>query len=178
MPHPSAFIHAMAVIDGSVSIGARTKVWQFASVIRSAHLGEDCAVGDSATVDGARVGDRCKIGKGAAVNPGVQLAAGVFVGPGVIFLNDAYPSVESDGFDIERMLSGEFITIHVGEGASIGAGATIMPGMIIGAGALVAAGSFVDRHVPAGMLWQRDGRVYPMPVSRGRNRMREAKCFT
>lgn len=171
----TALIHPKAHVEG-VSIGARTRVWQFASVIRGAKVGHDCVIGDGATIDGAAIGDRCRIGKGAAVNPGVVIHDDVFVGPMTIFVNDAYPSSDSDGFDIEELISRRFVTIEICSKASIGARVVIMPGVKVGEGSLIAAASVVDREVPAMMMWHRDGRVYPLPVARNhdRNRMRRS----
>lgn len=178
MPHPSAFIHAMAVTDGSVSIGDRTKVWQFASVIRGAILGEGCTVGAGAVVDGGKIGDRCAVGAGAKINPGCVIGNDVFVGPGAIICNDVWPSISKEGFDLDRMLAGDFVTVRILDGAVVSAGAIILPGITIGRGAMIAAGAVVDRDVTAGTLWYRDGRLHPLPLARSRHRMREAKCST
>lgn len=127
-------------------IGERTSVWQFASVIRGAVLGEGCTVAANAIVDGARIGDRCLIGHGAGVHPGAYVGDGVFIGPGAVLCNDAWPRAHKRGFDPTQR------SVTVESGASIGACAVVLPGVRIGAGAMVAAGVTVTRDVPPGYL--------------------------
>jgi acetyltransferase-like isoleucine patch superfamily enzyme len=143
-------------------IGARTKVWQFASVIRGAKLGEDCVVGSCAIVDAATIGDRCHIGHGAQVHPGSVLGDDVFVGPGAVICNDAWPRVHKRGFEAPGVA---VICDH----ASIGANAVVLPGLTVGVGAMVAAGAVVTRSVPARHRYLASGQVEPITDE-------EAKC--
>lgn len=170
----SVFIHPMAQVDDSAKIGTGSKVWQFASVIRGAVLGRNCSVASCAIVDGAILGDGCTIGHGASVHPGVKAGNGVFIGPGAIACNDMWPETSKEGFDLATLLAGEFCII-IGDGATIGAGAVILPGVRIGKGAFVAAGAVVDRNVPDGFLWRRNGYLTPMPAARREKRMRLAR---
>lgn len=163
-----------ARIGETAVIGADTKVWQFASVIRGARVGERCVIGGCAVVDGAFVGSGCKIGHGAQLHPGSWLGNDVFVGPGAILCNDRWPGVDRDGFEIEPLLSGEVVTVDVKDGASIGAGAIILPGVVIGEGAMIAAGAVVDRSVPMEHLFKRSGEIVPIDPARTPKRMREA----
>lgn len=147
MIHDTAFIHPLAVTDGVGSIGARSRVWQFASVIRGAVLGEGCSVGACAIVDGAKLGDGCAIAHGASVHPGAVLGAHVFVGPGAVICNDAWPRTHKRGWSMpDRPM------VIADEGASIGANAIILPGVHIGRGAMVGAGVVCGHDVPEGML--------------------------
>ena len=107
------------------AIGARTKVWQFASVIRGAKLGEDCVIGSCAIVDGATVGDRCHIGHGAQVHPGAVIGSDVFLGPGAVICNDAWPRAHKRGFDAPGVAV-------IDDHASIGANAVVLAGLTIG----------------------------------------------
>lgn len=162
-------IHQQAIFDlKTCRLGQATSVWQFASVIRGARLGEHCTVGASAVVDGALVGDRTLIGSGAQLHPGTRVGSDVFVGPGAIFCNDFWPSASKEGFELPQ--PGGRATIVVEDGASIGAGAIILPGVVIGAGAMVAAGVVCDRPVPAGHILRRDGSIDPMPADGGKPR--------
>lgn len=159
--------HPYSVVDSSVSIGTCTKVWQGATVIRSAKVGEHCTVGACSVVDGAEVGDRCLIGHGAQIHPGTKIGNDVFVGPGAIICNDMWPSTSKDGFEI-----GDRPTVVVEDGAVIGAGAIILPGVRIGAGSMVAAGVVCEETLPPNVLLQRNGYITAMP--QGRKRMRFA----
>jgi len=166
MIDPTAVLHPLAHVDrAGVKIGARTRIWQFASVIRSAELGADCSVGSCAIIDGAKVGDRVLIGHGVSLNPGIVIFEDVFVGPNVTFCNDLWPSTSKEGFDIEALKSCRHMTTMVMPGASIGAGAVVLPGIGIGYGAMIAAGAVVDRNVPDHYLLRRGGslvRVDPL----------------
>jgi UDP-2-acetamido-3-amino-2,3-dideoxy-glucuronate N-acetyltransferase len=171
--HPSAQIHPLAHVGADVKIGHGTKVWQFASVIRGAIVGENCTIASATLIDGASIGHRCKIEHAAAVGPGVRLANDVFVGPQVIFCNDFWPRTHGEGFDMATLQSGKWCSVVRG-GASIGAHAVILPGVIIGAGAMIAAGAVVDRSVPDGHLLRRDGQMMPIDPALPVKRMRFA----
>lgn len=170
MISPSAFIHARAHVEGA-TVGPRTRIWQFASVIRGAWLGADCNVGSCTIIDGARIGDGCTIGHGVSLNPGIEIGPGVFIGPNAIFCNDLWPSISKAGFDIDALLSQEFVTTRICGGASIGAGAILLPGVVVGAGVMIAAGATVDRSVPPNHLFRRDGEMVQIDPHRARRRM-------
>lgn len=177
MIHLTAFIHEKAHV-GDAWIGARSRVWQFASVIRAAVIGEDCNIGSCAIVDAARVGKGSTIGHGVSLNPGVVLFDNVFVGPNVTFCNDIWPRTLKGDFDIERLLTGDLVTTRVESGVSIGAGVTVLPGLTIGADAMIAAGATVDRDVPSANLFGRDGSIIPIDLVRARDVRRLRECST
>jgi acetyltransferase-like isoleucine patch superfamily enzyme len=164
----AAFIHPKAHVEES-TIGARTKVWQFASITRGTVLGEDCNVAPFAVLDGPNFGNRCIVSMHVAMGPGFQIGDDVFIGPGVVLCNDGWPTVSKDGFDADKLRNG-FVTIRVGDGAGIGAGAVVLPGVIIGKGAFVAAGAVCDRSVPDGHLFTRTGVIKLLPENRRRMR--------
>ena len=141
MASPS--LYPKAEVHKDCTIGKGTKIWQFASVIRGARIGVDCTVSANAIVDSATVGDRCLVGHGASIHPGAQLGNDVFVGPGAVLCNDAWPRAHKRGFDAQA------VSVIVEDGASIGAQAVILPGVRIGQGAMVAAGVVVAKDVPA-----------------------------
>ena len=174
MIHPTAFIHSKAYAEG-VSIGARSKVWQFASVIRGAIVGDDCTVGANALIDSANTGNRCLIESGAKLHAGVQLRNDVFIGPNAVLCNDFWPRTHKNRYDIEKLLSGEVVCILVEDGASIGAGACIVPGVRIGVGAMVAANADVTADVPDGCLWGRDGEIRTIREEHGVERVRACR---
>lgn len=177
MIHITATIHAKAEVDrSSVSIGRLTRVWQFASVIRRASIGERCNIASCAIVDGARIGNGCLIGHGAFIDPGMVLGDDVFIGPHVTLCNDAWPVTGKDGwFRIEDLIAGAVIVTKIEGGASIGANAVLLPGITIGAHAMVAAGSVVSHNVPAMMLYRRDGTLVPIDALR-MTRMRSVEA--
>lgn len=101
---------------------------------------------------GAAIGERCKISSHSFLCEGVTLEDEVFVGHGVMFINDRHPrAADARG----RPLVGRDWVLEptlVERGASIGSNVTVLCGLTIGARALVAAGAVVTRNVPAGAL--------------------------
>lgn len=150
-------IHPLAFLDGTALIGTGTKVWQFASVI------------------GAVVGKDCIISAGAFLGPGTLVGDGCFIGMNVSICNDMWPEVSKEGFDIEALRAGKW-AVTIGDGSTVGANAVILPGVAIGRGAFVAAGAVVDRNVPDGFLWRRNGYLSATPKNRRAKRMRLAKA--
>jgi UDP-2-acetamido-3-amino-2,3-dideoxy-glucuronate N-acetyltransferase len=116
-------------------------------------IGEDTRVGTFVEIQcGAVVGRNCKISSHSFICSGVRIEDGVFIGHGVMFINDRYPSaVNADG-SLQTDTDWECIETRVEAGASIGSNATILAGVAIGKGALVGAGSVVTRDVPAGTV--------------------------
>lgn len=151
-------IDERAQVDDSVKLGAGTRVWQFATVIRGAVLGDHCVVGACANIDAARLGNGCRVGHGASLHPGLHAGDEVFFGPGAIVCNDPWPRVRSTDFDLKKLLDG-FVCVRIGNQASIGAGAIVLPGRTVGDGAMVAAGAVVSKDVPAGFLLKRSGKL-------------------
>lgn len=172
MIHETAFIHPKAHVEGA-TIGARSKVWQFASVIRGTVLGEDCQVAACANLDGPVFGDRCIISPGVMMGPGFVVGNDVFIGPNVTVCNDVWPAVHKQRFDLSAFRNG-FVTVIIEDGAAIGANAVILPGVIVGRGATVAAGAVVSANVPAGRLWTRKGLALPVSGALKAERMRAA----
>lgn len=157
MIDPTARIHPLAHVEGA-TIGARSRVWQFATVIRGTILGEDCNVASCATLDGPRFGDRCIISQGVAMGPGFKFGNDIFVGPNVTICNDRWPVTAKEGFDIDRLRNG-FWTVIVEDLVGIGANAVVLPGIRISRGSMIAAGAVVDRNVPPFYLFRRDGKL-------------------
>lgn len=172
MIDPTARIHRLALVEGA-TVGARSRVWQFASVIRGAVIGADCNIASGACIDGSQIGNRCIIAHNLAMGPGFRVFHDVFIGPNVTFCNDAWPRTEKAGFDAGRFNAVSFAVI-VESLASIGANSVILPGVRIGRGAMIAAGSVVTKDVPAAGLWK--GRELVGMVDRERPRMRFANA--
>jgi UDP-2-acetamido-3-amino-2,3-dideoxy-glucuronate N-acetyltransferase len=163
---------AQPCVISAATIGARTMVWQFASVIRGARIGADCSIGAGAMIDGVHIGDRCLIGTNAVIGGYFEIGNDVFIGPNVAFSNDRWPSTDKDGFDLEWLRENASIRVH--DFASIGANAVILPGVTIGAHVLIAAGAVVTHSVRPGMLYCRDGTIKPKPEGWQRMRMKAA----
>ncbi len=114
-----------------------------------------CTVGDETRIGafveiqkGARVGARCKISSHTFVCEGVTIEDEVFVGHGVMFINDRHPRATSGG-RLQTEADWNVVPTLVRRGASIGSGAVIMCGVTIGENALVGAGAVVTADVAA-----------------------------
>jgi UDP-2-acetamido-3-amino-2,3-dideoxy-glucuronate N-acetyltransferase len=145
----AVFIHPTAEVSDKASLGAGTKVWHQAQVREGAVVGRQCILGKGSYVDkDVRIGDFCKLQNGVFVFHGFNLEAGVFLGPGVMLLNDKHPrAINPDGSpksDADWKVS-EGV---VGYGAAVGGGAVVLPGVRIGRMAIVGSGAVVTRDVP------------------------------
>jgi UDP-2-acetamido-3-amino-2,3-dideoxy-glucuronate N-acetyltransferase len=137
-------------------------------VIRDVELGDDvvvysfvnlygCRIGTGTRIGtfveigaGASVGERCKIQSHSYVCDGVDIGDEVFIGHGVVFVNDKYPRATTDDGGLQSEDDWEMLRTTIGDRATVGSGATILGGLTIGAGALVGAGAVVTRDVAPG----------------------------
>ena len=113
-----------------------------------------CSVGDDSRIGAfvevqknAVIGARCKISSHTFVCEGVTIEDDVFIGHGVMFINDRYPRATADGRP-QTEQDWAVVPTRVRRGASIGSGAVILCGVEIGSGALVGAGAVVTHDVP------------------------------
>lgn len=114
-----------------------------------------CIVGDHTKIGAfveiqknARVGSRCKISSHSFICEGVTIEDEVFVGHGVMFINDRYPRASTEG-RLQTESDWKVVPTRVAAGASIGSGAVILCGVTVGARATVGAGAVVTHDVPA-----------------------------
>ena len=115
------------------SIGSRTKIGTFVEIERGASIGSDCKIeGHTFICDGVTICDR------------------VFVGHGVIFINDRHPRATREDGRLKAEDDWVMVRTIVEPEASLGSGAIVLGGVRIGEGALVGAGAVVTRDVPAG----------------------------
>ena len=115
-----------------------------------------CRIGDETKVGAfveiqknATVGRRCKISSHTFVCEGVTIEDDVFVGHGVVFINDPQPRATAGG-RLQTETDWVVVPTRVKRGASIGSGATILCGVTIGEDAMIGAGAVVTKDVPAG----------------------------
>jgi UDP-2-acetamido-3-amino-2,3-dideoxy-glucuronate N-acetyltransferase len=140
---PSAFVHEKGLCE-SEDVGARTRIWAFAHVMKGARVGADCNVCGHVFIEGgASIGDRVIVKNGALIWDKVTIEDDVFVGPMVVFTNDPVPRVAF------KRRPEQFLPTRVARGASIGANATIVCGLTLGPHSFVGAGSVVVDDVPA-----------------------------
>ena len=130
-------------------------------------IGDDTRIGTFVEIQkGAAVGSRCKISSHTFICEGVTIEDEVFVGHGVMFINDRYPHATVAG-RLQGEADWQVVPTRVRRGASIGSGAVVLCGVTIGAGAMIGAGAVVTRDVPdeatvAGVPARARGRI-PTP---------------
>ncbi|MBZ5647081.1 MAG: N-acetyltransferase [Acidobacteriia bacterium] len=111
-------------------------------------IGDDTKVGAFVEIQkNAFIGARCKVSSHTFICEGVTLEDEVFVGHGVLFINDRYPRATAGG-QLQTEADWAVVPTRVRRGASIGSGAIVMCGLTVGEGALVGAGAVVTRDVP------------------------------
>jgi acetyltransferase-like isoleucine patch superfamily enzyme len=113
------------------SIGNETKVGAFVEIQKNATIGE-----------------RCKISSHTFICEGVAIEDECFIGHGVMFTNDVYPSAVNRDGTLQTEADWQVIKTRVKRRASIGSNATIIAGVTIGESALVGAGTVVTKDVP------------------------------
>jgi len=115
-------------------------------------VGDDTKIGTFVEIQkNATVGRRCKISSHTFICEGVTIEDEVFVGHGVMFINDRYPRATAAG----RLLTDadwQVVPTRVRQGAAIGSGAVILCGVTVGAHATVGAGAVVTHDVADGAV--------------------------
>lgn len=116
-----------------------------------------CRIGDATRIGpfveiqrDVTIGASCKIQSHSFICTGVEIADEVFVGHGVMFINDKYPRATRDDGELKADADWELSRTVVQRAASIGSGAVILGGVTVGERAIVGAGAVVTRDVPAG----------------------------
>lgn len=113
-------------------------------------IGDDTKIGAFVEVQkNAVIGARCKISSHSFICEGVTIEDEVFVGHGVMFINDPFPRATVAG-QLQTEADWRVVPTRIGRGASIGSGATILCGITIGEKAMIGAGAVVTRDVAPG----------------------------
>ena len=155
-------------IAPDVKLGERVKIFAFTNLY-GCQIGDDVKIGTFVEIQkGARVGNRCKISSHSFICEGVTLEDEVFIGHGVMFINDRFPRATTAAGALQTDADWNCIPTIVKRGASIGSNATILCGVEIGEGATVGAGSVVTRDVPPGaVVAGNPARVLPRAAAAG-----------
>jgi acetyltransferase-like isoleucine patch superfamily enzyme len=139
-------------ISDDVRLGRSVRLGQFINLY-GCEIGDETKVGPFVEIQkNAYVGKRCKISSHTFICEGVVIEDDVFVGHGVIFINDRYPRATRPDGTLQTEEDWVCTGTRIKRGASIGSGATILCGVTIGEEAVVGAGSVVTRDVPAGTV--------------------------
>ena len=140
-------------IAPDVKLGRDVRIYAFVNLY-GCTIGDHCKIGTFVEIQKrVTVGNRVKISSHSFLCEGVTLEDDVFIGHGVMFINDKYPrAVTADGA-LQTEADWTAIPTRVRQGASVGSNSTVMCGVTIGEGAIVGAGSVVTKDVPDGEVW-------------------------
>jgi acetyltransferase-like isoleucine patch superfamily enzyme len=139
-------------IAEDVKLGANVRLSKFINLYGCA-IGDETKIGAFVEIQkNVRVGKRCKISSHTFICEGVTIEDNVFIGHGVVFVNDTYPRATASGGRLQTEEDWKVEPTVIKRGASIGSGATILSNISIGENAIVGAGSVVTKDVPANAI--------------------------
>ncbi len=135
-----------------VRFGTDVRVFPFVNLY-GCSIGDGSVIGPFVEVQSdVSIGRRCKVQSHSFLCSGITVEDEVFIGHGVVFVNDKHPRATTVAGEPQGAEDWELLPVTVERGASIGSGALVLGGVRIGAGALVGAGAVVTRDVPAGAI--------------------------
>jgi acetyltransferase-like isoleucine patch superfamily enzyme len=145
---PESLMNPYQCIAPDVKLGQNVKLSKFINLY-GCEIGDESKIGAFVEIQkNASVGKRCKISSHTFICEGVTIEDSVFIGHGVMFINDSYPrATDADG-NLQTEADWKVERTVVKKGASIGSGATILSNVTIGENAIVGAGSVVTKDVP------------------------------
>jgi acetyltransferase-like isoleucine patch superfamily enzyme len=151
---PTDQLTTISVMNPHVCIAPDVKLGQDVKLSKFINL-YGCEIGDETKIGAfveiqknAFVGKRCKISSHTFICEGVTIGDNVFIGHGVMFINDSYPRATAAGGNLQTEADWKVERTVISKGVSIGSGATILSNLTIGENAIVGAGSVVTKDVP------------------------------
>ncbi len=130
----------------NVILGKNVKIYDFVNLY-GCEIDDDTQIGAFVEIQkGVKIGKRCRVQSHSFLCDGLTLENDVFIGHGVMFINDNNPTIEktfAKKWVLEKIL--------VKKGAVIGSNATILGGIIIGKNSIIGAGAVVTKDVPDGV---------------------------
>jgi UDP-2-acetamido-3-amino-2,3-dideoxy-glucuronate N-acetyltransferase len=134
-------------IAPDVKLGRDVKIYAFVNLY-GCEIGDETKIGTFVEIQkGVCIGRRAKISSHTFICEGVTIEDEVFVGHGVMFINDRYPRATNVDGSLQTEQDWSVTSTRIGRKASIGSNATILCGVTIGEGAIVGAGSVVTKDV-------------------------------
>jgi len=144
-------VNEYCCIAPDVKLGKGVKLAKFINLY-GCEVGDDTKIGAFVEIQkNATIGRRCKISSHTFICEGVTIEDNVFIGHGVMFINDIYPRATANG-QLQTEADWKVDRTVIKKGASIGTGATILANVTVGENAIVGAGSVVTKDVPANTI--------------------------
>lgn len=142
----------MPIVDVKLGKGVRIALPDLVNLY-GCTIGDDTKVGPFVEIQkGVAVGARCKISSHSFLCEGVTVEDEVFVGHGVMFINDIEPRATAADGTPQTQADWTVAPTLIRRRASIGTGAIIMGGVTVGEGAMIGAGAVVTRDVAPGEI--------------------------
>jgi acetyltransferase-like isoleucine patch superfamily enzyme len=137
-----------ARIAPDVKLGEDVKIYAFVNLY-GCTIGDESKIGTFVEIQkGASIGKRVKVSSHTFICEGVTIEDYVFIGHGVMFINDRYPRAANPDGSLQTDADWECVPTLIKKGASIGSNATILCGVTVGEGAIIGAGSVITKDVP------------------------------
>lgn len=135
-------------VADDVSLGENVKLSKFINLY-GCKIGDNTKIGAFVEIQkGASIGRNCKISSHTFICEGVTVEDNVFIGHGVIFVNDTFPRATNPAGELQTEADWKVEPTLVKKGGSIGSGAVILANVTIGENAIVGAGAVVTKDVP------------------------------
>jgi acetyltransferase-like isoleucine patch superfamily enzyme len=145
-------VNEYVCIAPSVKLGKDVKLSKFINLY-GCEIGDETKIGAFVEIQkNSRVGRCCKISSHTFICEGVEIEDGVFIGHGVMFINDIYPRATAAAGGLQTEADWKVEKTRICKGASVGSGATILCNVTVGENAIVGAGSVVTKDVPANAI--------------------------
>ncbi len=156
-------------ISPDVQLGQNVRIYAFVNLY-GCKIGDESRIGTFVEIQkGVVIGKRVKVSSHTFICEGVTVEDNVFIGHGVMFINDKYPRATTVDGAPQTEQDWVCIPTTIRKGASIGSNATILCGVTVGEGAVIGAGSVVTKDVPpwtvAAGVPARVLRKIPQPVA-------------
>jgi acetyltransferase-like isoleucine patch superfamily enzyme len=141
-----------ARIAPDVKLGRDVRIYAFVNLY-GCEIGDESKIGTFVEIQkGVRIGSHVKVSSHTFICEGVTIEDDVFIGHGVMFINDKYPRSTNDTGKLQTEADWVCTPTLIKRGASIGSNATILCGVTVGENAIVGAGSVVTHDIPSGAV--------------------------
>ena len=139
-------------VANDVKLGENVQLSKFINLY-GCEIGDETKIGACVEIQkNASVGKHCKISSHTFICEGVVIEDNVFIGHGVMFINDSYPRATTAQGSLQTEADWKVERTIIKKGASVGSGATILSNVTVGENAIVGAGSVVTKDVPANAI--------------------------
>ena len=137
----SNYISKTSIVRDS-KVGSDTKIWEYCNIYECV-IGNNCNIGSYVEIQsGVNIGNNVTISSHSFVCSMVEICDDVFIGHGVMTINDIHPpSFKRTGS------KSQWRKTLIKKGAIIGSNVTLMP-IEIGKNSQIGAGSVVTKNIP------------------------------